>query len=155
MDMDNGNKLGIAPKYVIPFCIFTPHKLKVFLKTELIHLIAQNSGYDSLINHFDFQVNSGRVCHFWCNFIPSYTCWITIVLGATKNGSLKIIRLPSNNCLSRATETCYKMASTLCQTRVLNEIGFFLGPKIKFLYILNHTIWFKISPAYVVQIRIK
>ena len=51
-----------------------------------------------------------------------------------------------------ATETSYKMASTLFQKCVLKELGF--RPKPQILYILEDTIWFKFRRN-VVQVRIK
>ena len=39
-----------------------------------------------------------RVCHVYCNFKIGFTCWITIIFGTLKDGSL--LTLASNICFS-------------------------------------------------------
>ena len=54
-----------------------------------------------------------QVCHVYCNFNIGFKCRITVIFGTLKDGSLLINTLASTFVL--ATETCSKMASTLCQ----------------------------------------
>ena len=41
-----------------------------------------------------------RVCHVYCNFKIGFTCWITVIFGTLKDGSLLINTLASNICFS-------------------------------------------------------
>ena len=41
-----------------------------------------------------------RVCHVYCNFKIGFTCWITVIFGPLKDGSLLINTLASNICFS-------------------------------------------------------
>ena len=41
-----------------------------------------------------------RVCHVYCNFKIGFTCRITVIFGALKDGSLLINSLASNICFS-------------------------------------------------------
>ena len=41
-----------------------------------------------------------RVCHVYCNFKLGFTCWITVIFGKLKDGSLLINILASNICFS-------------------------------------------------------
>ena len=41
-----------------------------------------------------------RVCHIYCNLKIGFTCWITVIFGTLKDGSLLINTLASNICLS-------------------------------------------------------
>ena len=41
-----------------------------------------------------------RVCHVYCNFKSGFTCWITIIFGTLKDGSLLTNTLASNICFS-------------------------------------------------------
>ena len=41
-----------------------------------------------------------RVCHVYCNFKIGFTCWITVIFGTLKEGSLLINTLASNICFS-------------------------------------------------------
>ena len=58
-----------------------------------------------------FSTNSGlrvraffqktvRVCHVYCNFKIGFTCRITVIFGALKDGSLLINTLASKTCFS-------------------------------------------------------
>ena len=41
-----------------------------------------------------------RVCHVYCNFKIGFTCWITVIFGTLKDGSLLINTLASNICFT-------------------------------------------------------
>ena len=41
-----------------------------------------------------------RVCHVYCNFKLGFMCWITVIFGTLKDGSLLINTLASNICFS-------------------------------------------------------
>ena len=41
-----------------------------------------------------------RVCHVYSNFRIGFTCWITVLFGTLKDGSLLINTLASNICFS-------------------------------------------------------
>ena len=41
-----------------------------------------------------------RVCHVYCNFKIGFTCWISVIFGTLKDGSLLINTLASNICFS-------------------------------------------------------
>ena len=41
-----------------------------------------------------------RVCHFYCNLKIGFTCWITVIFGILKDGSLLINTLASDICFS-------------------------------------------------------
>ena len=57
------------------------------------------------VNSIIFKGTSGfhktvRVCHVYCNFKIGFTCWITVIFGTMKDGSLLITTLASNICFS-------------------------------------------------------
>ena len=43
-------------------------------------------------------VKNDWVCHVWCNFLPGYTSWTTIIFGTMKDDSLPINTLTSSYC---------------------------------------------------------
>ena len=71
---------------------FRLHKRKRCIK--IIHTLRAVNKATDLVFHTD------RVCHVWCNFLPSYTCRTTIIFGTPKESSLEIDSLPLNDCFS-------------------------------------------------------
>ena len=69
--------------------------LDVLLYT--INLILQ---YTSILRVRAVFHKTVRVCHVYCNFKLGFTCWITVIFGTLKDGSLLINTLASSICFS-------------------------------------------------------
>ena len=72
------------------------------------HPILRKDKFTTNINLWQFSVlrvraffhKTVRVCHVYYNFKIGFTCWITVIFGKLRDGSLLINTLASNICFS-------------------------------------------------------
>ena len=129
--------------------IINGHLRYVTINTVLSYVCVQNGQmfYNSVLcTHFkrvlkgsDCVFYAGQVYHVGWNISPGFTCRTTIIFGTLKDNSLKLIVYHKS--LILATGTHSKWRQHFCQewfekTRIFVK-------KLKILYMLDNTIWFK------------
>ena len=98
-----------------------------------------------------------RVCHVYCNFKLGFTCWITVIFGTLKDGSLLINTLTSNICfsyrnmfqngvdaLSKIVDACLSKSSKFYLVRIIRKCSNFATLWHKHL-LMNYKWHFRLS----------
>ena len=74
-------------------------------------------------------------------------CWIILIFGTPKNGNLKIISLPSDNCFSnRSALQNHENGDNALSKMGLKELGF-LSKRLHFVHFGQYDL-VQISPVY-------